>query len=72
MAVDRLEVVTALDLKLVPGSGTDTKFNSRIEIDGQLDQRERTILLNSARTCDVHKILGGRISFEDQLVVESE
>lgn len=71
MAVDRLAVITTFDLSLVPGAGTRAAFANRIEIDGRLDERERTILLNSARHCDVHKILEGRISFEDQLVVGS-
>jgi hypothetical protein len=72
MAVDRLAVITAFDLSLVPGAGTQTTFSNRIEIDGRLDDRERTILLNSAHHCDVHKILTGQISFEDQLVVSPE
>ncbi len=69
MTLDRLAVVTTFDLSLVPGTGTRAGFASRIEIDGRLDERERTILLNSARHCDVHKILEGQVSFEDQLVV---
>jgi uncharacterized OsmC-like protein len=69
IAVDRLAVITTFDLSLVPGTGTRAAFSNRIEIDGRLDERERTILLNSAHYCDVHKILEGQISFEDQLVV---
>ncbi len=69
MTIDRLAVVTTFDLALTPGVGAHTHFASRIEIDGRLDERERTILLNSARHCDVHKILAGQMSFEDELVV---
>jgi hypothetical protein len=69
MVVDRLAVITTFDLTLTPGAGTRTHFTSRIELDGQLDARERTILLNSARHCDVHKILAGQMSFDDELIV---
>jgi len=71
MAIDRLAVVTTFDLSLTPGVGTHASFASRIEIDGRLDERERTLLLNSVRQCDVHKILAGRMSFSDEWVVSS-
>ena len=70
--IERLAVVTAFDLSLKTGVGTRTSFVNRVEIEGQLTDRERTILLNSARNCDVHKILEGQIDMEDQLVVSSE
>jgi uncharacterized OsmC-like protein len=72
MVIDRLAVVTTFDLALTPGVGTRTSFASRIEVDGRLDERERTILLNSARRCDVHKILAGQMSFDDELVVNPQ
>ena len=66
--IDRLEVTTSMDLSLATGSGTRTTFTNRIEIEGNLTERERAIPLNSARHCDVNKILRGEVSIEDQFI----
>lgn len=58
-----------MSLSLAVGDKSETAFNSRIDIEGDLTQRERAILLNSARHCDVHKILRGRITMSDELFV---
>ncbi len=39
-------------------------FSSRIDLGPGLDRRERTILFNAARRCEVHKLLSGPITFE--------
>jgi uncharacterized OsmC-like protein len=44
-----------------------THFFSRVELDEGLTARERRILFNSARLCEVHKMLRGKITFEDNL-----
>lgn len=61
-----------MELFLATGNRTRTGFSSRIEIEGDLTRRERTMLLNSARHCDVHKILRGQIVMQDELFVNGE
>jgi uncharacterized OsmC-like protein len=45
-----------------------TRFVIEIELDGDFDQREKVILFNSARKCDVSKLLTGEIKFKYQLI----
>jgi uncharacterized OsmC-like protein len=44
-----------------------TRFVSHLEIGEGLTLREQRILYNSARTCEVHKMLRGEITFEEDL-----
>lgn len=44
-----------------------TRFVSQLEIGEGLTSREKSILYNSARTCEVHKMLRGEITFEEDL-----
>ena len=39
-------------------------FSTRIDLGPGLDKRERTILFNSARRCEVHKLLSGPMGFD--------
>jgi uncharacterized OsmC-like protein len=45
-----------------------TRFVIEIALDGDYDQREKVILFNSARKCDVSKMLAGEINFQYQLI----
>ena len=45
-----------------------THFVSRIDLGDGLTARERRILFNSARLCEVHKMLRGEITFEEHLL----
>lgn len=45
-----------------------TQFKIEIVLDGEFDKREKIILFNSARNCDVSKILAGKINFQYQLM----
>ena len=56
-----------MDIALATGSRTRAAFKSRIVIDGPLSDRERTILLNSAHHCDVHKIMRGEVTMDNEL-----
>lgn len=50
---------------------TDKDKNTFIietELKGELSKREKILLFNSARKCDVSKLLAGDISFEYQLI----
>ena len=41
----------------------ESRFDVRIDLGAGLSKRERIILFNSARLCEVHKLLSGKISF---------
>ncbi len=49
------------------GRSAATHFFSRVELDKGLTAREQRILFNSARLCEVHKMLRGEITFEEEL-----
>ena len=46
------------------GSPWRTSFAVHLDLGGGLTPRQRTILLGSARQCEVHKLLSGEIRFE--------
>ena len=46
---------------------TTTRFVSHLDLGEGLAPREQRILYNSARNCEVHKMLRGEITFEDHL-----
>jgi len=48
-------------------SGWETTYQLALDLGGGLTQRERTILLNSARHCEVHKLLTGALRFDYNL-----
>jgi hypothetical protein len=52
--------------------GASTHFVSRLELGEGLTVREQRILANSARTCEVHKMLRGEISFEEHIQEHEE
>ena len=45
------------------GRSWSTRFDIRIDLGKKLTPRERTILFNSARGCEVSKLLSGENSF---------
>ncbi len=49
------------------GRHTATHFVSHLDLGGSLNSREQRILFNSARQCEVHKMLRGEITFEEHL-----
>lgn len=42
-------------------------FEVQVDLGSELSKRERTILFNSARHCEVHKLLNGEISLNYNL-----
>jgi hypothetical protein len=46
------------------GTSLSTRFKISIDVGNGLTRRERAILFNSARTCEVGKILSGPIDIE--------
>jgi hypothetical protein len=49
------------------GSEPATLFSSELDLGEGLTPRERRILFNAARQCEVHKMLRGRVLFEEHL-----
>jgi uncharacterized OsmC-like protein len=49
------------------GRQASTHFVSRLDLGQGLTKREERILYNSARNCEVHKMLRGGVTFEDCL-----
>ena len=54
------------------GKPWSTAFNIQIDLGGGFTQREKKILFNSARLCDIHKILTGKCKFDFELMSLSE
>ena len=46
-----------------------TQFEVQIDLGEGLTQREQIILFNSARRCEVNKLLNGEMTFDYQLQV---
>jgi uncharacterized OsmC-like protein len=46
---------------------TTTRFTSTLDLGEGLTPREQRILFNSARRCEVHKMLRGEIAFDERL-----
>ncbi len=64
--VSRLKACVKGRTKFV-GRETRTHFISKIDLGEGLTPREQRILFNSAKGCEVHKMLGGEVSFEESL-----
>jgi hypothetical protein len=54
--------------RIHPGKKWLTAFTIQIDLGRGLTKRERTILFNSARLCEVAKLLGGEKKFEYELL----
>jgi uncharacterized OsmC-like protein len=50
------------------GRGTATHFVSEIDLGEGLTPREQRILYNSAKQCEVHKMLRGELTFDEHLM----
>jgi len=44
-----------------------TNFDLKVELSGALSKRERILLFNSARNCEVYKLLNGEMRFDYHL-----
>jgi uncharacterized OsmC-like protein len=49
------------------GQQASTRFVSHLDLGEGLTNREERILYNSARNCEVHKMLRGEVTFEECL-----
>lgn len=62
IAMEKLEVQVGCITE--DGVCPSTRFKIGIDFGGGLTQRERAILFNSARNCEVGKILYGKVDIE--------
>lgn len=69
MALDRLEVRVETRIEEA-GHQQRTTFATVIDLGLGLTDRERKILFNSARRCEVHRLLRGSIKFRETLVTD--
>ena len=52
-----------IERKTVEGRAWQTQFEVQIDLGSGLARREQIILYNSARTCEVNKLLNGELAF---------
>jgi uncharacterized OsmC-like protein len=64
--VEKLEAQVDAVTDVIEG-GQRTRFSSTIDLGQGLADREIKILFNSARRCEVHRLLRGQIEFEEKL-----
>jgi uncharacterized OsmC-like protein len=67
MILDKLEVQVETRIE-ENGRQQRTTFVTAIDLGSGLTGRERRILFNSARLCEVHKLLRGVIEFRESLI----
>lgn len=65
-----------LDVKVVPHiveerGKMSARLETQIHIGDGLTRRERVILFNSARRCEVHKLLSGEFEFDFELLSDA-
>lgn len=62
--VEKIDI--RIDYHIHRGNSWDTTFQVRIDLGTGLTRRERTILFNVARTCEVYRMLTGKITCDYQ------
>ena len=62
IALEKIEL--QVERSTEAGRSWQTSFVVRMDVGSGLTRRERTILFNSARHCDVHKLVTGDMSFD--------
>jgi uncharacterized OsmC-like protein len=65
IAPQRIEV--QIHRHTVEAASWQSTFSVEIDLGPGLTRRERVLLLNSARRCEVHKLLEGDLAFDYQL-----
>jgi len=65
---DKLQVQVETRIEEETGREQRTTFVTGIDLGSGLTERGRKILFNSARHCEVHKLLRGSLEFREALV----
>ena len=68
IVLDKIDVQVVGDTQ--QGRSDGIAFDVRIDLGNGLTSRERTILFNAARSCEVSKILASEIIFNYQLTAD--
>ena len=63
--IDKADIQIAHHIR--EGKPWVTSFEIKIDLGNNLTHREKSILFNSARLCEVHKLLTGEFTFDYQL-----
>jgi hypothetical protein len=63
---ERIDV--QIERKTKEGRTWQTQFEVQVDLGAGLTRREQIILFNSARRCEVNKLLNGEMAFDYQLV----
>ena len=58
--------------EVLEGKSWTTDFTVQIDLGSGFTQREKKILFNSARLCEIKKILSGECTFDFELVSSSD
>lgn len=67
---DKIDV--RIGYRIQPGRKWLTSFQIHVDLGNGLTPRERTILFNSARLCEVSKLLAGEKKFSYELTPDNE
>jgi len=67
IAMPDMEAQLSTEMRTTPGRPAEVVIRSVITYQGVLSEREQKILFNSARRCEVHRLLTARIEFEERL-----
>ena len=61
----------SVDVRMIShhDGGRGARFESTVRLGAGFSERERRILYNSARSCEVHHLLAGPIDFAHVLIV---
>ena len=62
ISVEQIEAT--IDRRTDEARPWQTAFTIRVDLGEDLTRRERAILFNAARGCEVHKLLDGEMTFE--------
>lgn len=65
-APERLDVRVGWETR-EEGREWATTFRTAIDLGAGLDDRARKMLFNAARNCEVHKLLRGKVAFEERI-----
>lgn len=67
--VEQIDV--QIQRRSIEGRSWQTSFEVDIDLGAGLGRRERVLLFNAARRCEVHKLLRGEMSFDYRLAEEA-
>lgn len=70
-AITPEKIDVRIGYRIQTGKVWSTNFHVQLDLGGGLTRREKKILFNSAKWCEVSKLLSGEKQFEYELVSEA-